>query len=197
MGELMRLYHQERATRGQQGRFRAFVGSLSHRRKKRSLLGPSRGRVPFARRVLPTEKEKAADSQLIILMWKAEGFLLASDFSEELSKTFSSQLVSTWGERCGEGGRPGCCQGAPAPSPGFALQNLPCKRAHYPLGKGTFGICPDCWAIYIETRRKLLRSLRRKKRGENKKTGPPAWENQAGSPVMSRRMPWASTVRAV
>lgn len=170
MGELMRLYHQERATRG---------------------------RVPFARRVLPAEKEKAADSQLIILMWKAEGFLLASDFSEELSKTFSSQLVSTWGERCGEGGRPGCCQGAPAPSPGFALQNLPCKRAHYPLGKGTFGICPDCWAIYIETRRKLLRSLRRKKRGENKKTGPPGWENQAGSPALSRRVPWTSTVRVV
>lgn len=140
----MRLYHQERATRG---------------------------RVPFARRVLPAEKEKAADSQLIILMWKAEGFLLASDFSEELSKTFSSQLVSTWGERCGEGGRPGCCQGAPAPSPGFALQNLPCKRAHYPLGKGTFGICPDCWAIYIETRRKLLRSLRRENGEKRKKRG--------------------------
>lgn len=71
----------------------------------------------------------------------------------------------------------------PASNPGFALQNLPRKRAHYPLGKGNFGTCPCYWAVYIETRRKLLRSLRRKKRGENKKARPPAWENQAGNPA--------------
>lgn len=35
------------------------------------------------------------------------------------------------------------------------------------------------------------------KEGENKKTGPPAWENQAGSPALSRRVPWTSTVRVV
>ena len=39
MGELMRLYRQKWATLGQQGRFRAFVGSLSHRRKKGACWG--------------------------------------------------------------------------------------------------------------------------------------------------------------
>lgn len=139
MGELMRLYRQERATRGQQGRFRAFVGSLSHRRKKRGLLGPSRGRVPFARRVLPAEKEKAADSQLIILMWKAEGFLLASDFSEELSKTFSSQLVSTWGERCGEGGDQSAARGSQLPAQVLLYKTCPAKGRTTPLEREPLG----------------------------------------------------------
>ena len=71
------------------------------------------------------------------------------------------------------------------------------RDGDYPLGKGTFGICPGCRAIYIETRRKLLRSLRRKNGVKTKKTGPPAWENQAGSPALSRRVPWTSTVRKV
>ena len=35
------------------------------------------------------------------------------------------------------------------------------------------------------------------KREKKQKTGPPAWENQAGSPALSRREPWTSTVRMV
>lgn len=59
------------------------------------------------------------------------------------------------------------------------------RDGDYPLERGTFGIFPGCWAIYIENRRKLLRSLRRKKRGENKKTGPPAWKNQGETPLLA------------
>lgn len=133
----MRLYRQKRATRGQQGRFRAFVGSLSHRRKKRGLLGPSRGRVPFARRVLPAEKEKAADSQLIILMWKAEGFLLASDFSEELNIIFSFQL-STWGER----GETRVLPGGASSQPRFCFTKPALQKGALPPWKGNLWDLP-------------------------------------------------------
>ena len=106
---------------------------------KKGLLGPSRGRVPFARRVLPAEKEKAADSQLIILMWKAEGFLLASDFSEELSKTVSSQLVSTWGERCGEGGDQSAARGSQLPAQVLLYKTCPAKGRTTPLEREPLG----------------------------------------------------------
>lgn len=106
---------------------------------KRGLLGPSRGRVPFARRVLLAEKEKAVDLQLIILMWKAEGFLLASDFSEELSKTFSSQLVSTWGERCGEGGGQGAARGRQFPAQVLLYKTCSAKGRTTPLERGPLG----------------------------------------------------------
>lgn len=76
---LMRLYRQKRATLGQQGRFYALVGSVPHLRKQGACLGrqvaESLLRGGFYRL-----RKKAADSQLIILVWKAEGFLLASDF---------------------------------------------------------------------------------------------------------------------
>lgn len=45
------------------------------------------------------------------------------------------------------------------------------RDGDYPLEMGTFGICPGCWAIYIETRRKLLRSLWRKTGEKTKKRG--------------------------
>ena len=35
------------------------------------------------------------------------------------------------------------------------------------------------------------------KREKKQKTGPSAWENQAGSPALSRRVPWTSTVRVM
>lgn len=154
-------------------------------------MGPSRGRVPFARRVLLAEKEKAVDLQLIILMWKAEGFLLASDFSEELSKTFSSQLVSTWGERCGEGrgaerGEARVLPGGASSQPRFCFTKPALQKGALPPWKG------DLWDLPM-----LLDNLYRKppetftqppagKRGEKKKAGPPAWENQAGNPAKGR-----------
>ena len=46
----MRLYRQKRATRGQQGRLRTFVGSVLVLVKKRGLFGPTGGQVPFAGR---------------------------------------------------------------------------------------------------------------------------------------------------
>lgn len=46
MGELMRLYRQKRATRGQQGRFHALVGSVPHLRRK-GLVWADRWPSPF------------------------------------------------------------------------------------------------------------------------------------------------------
>lgn len=110
-------------------------------------------------------------------------FLLGSEFlgRTERSELSSSQLVKNQGERCGEGGRrltAACCSAL-----GFVPQNLPRKRAHYPLGKGAFGICPDCWTIYIENRRKLLRSLRRENGEKRKKRGLLPGMNQAKGPA--------------
>lgn len=132
----MRLYRQKRATRGQQGRFYALVGAVPHLRRK-GLVWADRWPSPFcAESFNRLRKKKVADSQLIILMWKAEGFLLASDFLGGTKQNFFFSAGKYLGERCGEGGG----QGAPVPSPGFALQNLPRKRAHYPLENETFGI---------------------------------------------------------
>ena len=124
-------------------------------------------------------------------------FLLGSVFLRrtERSELSSSQLVKKQGGEVRRGGRrlTAACRSAP----GFVPQNLPRKRAHYPLGKGAFGICPSCWAIYIENRRKLLRSLRRENGEKRKKRGLLPGMNQAGNPALGRRVPWTSTVKVV
>lgn len=156
------------------------------------MLGPSRGRVPFARRVLPAEKEKAADSQLIILMWKAEGFLLASDFSEELNIIFSFQL-STWGER----GEARVLLGGASSQPRFCFTKPGPQKGALPPWKGNLWDLPRLLGNLYRNSPETFTQPPTGKRGENKKTGPPAWENQAGNPAFSRRMPWTSTVRVV
>ena len=177
----MRLYRQKRATLGQQGRFYALVGSVPHLRKQGACLGRQVAKSLLRGEFYQLRKKKVADSQLIILMWKAEGFLLASDFLGGTKQNFFFSAGKYLGGEVRRGGRPGCWQGAPVPSPGFASQNLPRKRAHYPLGKGTFRICPCYWAIYIETRRKLLRSLWRKT-GRKEKSGASCLGKPGGKP---------------
>ena len=165
----MRLYRQKRATLGQQGRFHSFVGSVSHWGENGAYWGGQAAYSLFTiweRMGRQTHPSYQCETYAFF-------FLLGSEFlgRTERSELSSSQLVKKQGGEVRRGGRPGCCQGAPVPSPGFALQNLLCKRAHYPLGKGTFGICPCYWTIYIENRRKLLRSLRRENGEKRKKRG--------------------------
>ena len=109
-------------------------------------------------------------------------FLLGSVFLRrtERSELSSSQLVKKQGGEVRRGGRR--LTAAFRSAPGFVPQNLPRKRAHYPLGKGAFGICPGCWAIYIENRRKLLHSFRRENGEKRKKAGPPAWDEPGKRP---------------
>ena len=179
----MRLYRQKRATLGQQGRFHSFVGSVSHWGENGAYWG---GQAAYSLFTI-WERMGRQTHQSYQCETYAFFFLLGSEFlgRTERSELSSSQLVKNQGREVRRGGRrlTAACRSAP----GFVPQNLPRKRAHYPLGKGTFGICPDCWAIYIENRRKLLRTFRRdngekrKKRGllpgMNQAKGPAKWEN--------------------
>ena len=126
---------------------------------------------------LPAEKEKAADSQLIILMWKAEGFLLASDFSEELNIIFSFQL-STWGER----GEARVLPGGASSQPRFCFTKPGPQKGALPPWK------EDLWDLPM-----LLGNLYRNppetftqpptgKRGENKKNGVSSLGKPGGKP---------------
>ena len=72
---------------------------------ERGLFGPTGGRVPFARRVLLAEKEKAAESQLIPLVWKTEDFLLASDFPGGAEQNFFFSAGKYLGGEVRRGGR--------------------------------------------------------------------------------------------
>ena len=156
---------------------------------------PKSGRKLFARTTKDFPQSQAQTTKPVLTRWERMGrrtypsyqcetyaffFLLGSEFQGRTER--SELLLPSWlknqGERCGEGGLTGACRTVT----GFALQNLPCKRAHYPLGKGIFGIYPDCWAIYIENRRKLLRSFRRENGEKRKKRGLLPGMNQAKRP---------------
>ena len=107
---------------------------------ERGLLEPSRGRVPFARRVLPAEKEKAVDSQLIPLVWKTEDFLLASDFPGGAEQNFFFSAGKYLGGEVRRGGRPGCCQpGSPFLAQVLLYKTCPAKGRTTSLERGPLG----------------------------------------------------------
>lgn len=185
----MRLYRQKRATLGQQGRFHSFVGSVSHWGENGAYWG---GQAAYSLFTI-WERMGRQTHQSYQCETYAFFFLLGSEFlgrRTERSELSSSQLVKNQGREVRRGGRrlTAACRSAP----GFVPQNLPRKRAHYPLGKGAFGICPDCWAIYPKIRRKLLRSLRRKKREKRKKRGLLPGMNQAKGPAK-----WENPIKSV
>ena len=159
---------------------------------------PKPGRKLFTRTTKDFPQSQAQTTKPVLTRWERMGrqthpsyqcetyaffFLLGSEFlgRTERSELSSSQLVKKPGGEVRRGGRrlTAACRSAP----GFVPQNLPRKRAHSPLGKGTFGVCPDCWAIYIENRRKLLHSFRRENGEKTKKRGLLPGMNQAKGPA--------------
>ena len=108
---------------------------------ERGLLEPSRGRVPFARRVLPAEKEKAADSQLMTQVWKADGFLLISGFLGGAKQNFFFPAGKYLGGEVRRGGEARVLAEGASSQPRFCFTKPAPQKGALPPWKG------DLWDL--------------------------------------------------
>ena len=108
-------------------------------------------------------------------------FLLGSVFLRrtERSELSSSQLVKKQGGEVRRGGRR--LTAAFRSAPGFVPQNLPRKRAHYPLVPQPLKWAQELGNLSKKPPKTFTQSPTGK-RGENKKAGPPAWNEPGKRP---------------
>ena len=81
--------------------------------------------------------------------------------------------------------------------PGFCFTKPAPQKGALPPWKGDLWDLPMLLGNLYRNPPETFTQPPAEKTGRKQKTGPPAWENQAGSPALSRRVPWTSTVRVV
>ena len=157
---------------------------------------PKPGRKLFTRTTKDFPQSQAQTTKPVLTRWErmarqthlsyqcetcAFFFLLGSEFQgrTERSELSSSQLVKKPGGEVRRGGRrlTAACRSAP----GFVPQNLPRKRAHYPLVPQPLKWAQELGNLSKKPPKTFTQSPTGK-RGENKKAGPPAWNEPGKRP---------------